>query len=112
MPVDETHSQGASEATDRATRLARQRGSRRRRTVLTSVGALIILGVGVGTYIAVANSQNASGADAQSATTNSPTTAKLAPTTTTTVPATTTTTTIPPVGQPKDAVLPDPGSGI
>lgn len=112
MSVDETHSQGASESTDRAARLARQRGSRRRRTVLTSVGALIILGAGVGAYLAVANSQNASGADAQTATTNPPTNPKSVPTTSTTVPATTTTTTIPPVTQPKDAVLPDPGSGI
>jgi peptidoglycan hydrolase-like protein with peptidoglycan-binding domain len=109
--VDETHSPEASEATDRATRLARQRGSRRRRTVLTSVGALMILGVGAGAYAAIANSQNASGANAETPTTNPPSTHKVA-TTTTTVAATTTTTTISPVTQPKDAVLPDPGSGI
>jgi putative peptidoglycan binding protein/L,D-transpeptidase-like protein len=108
---DETHSQGASEETDRAARLASKRGSRRRRTVLTSVCAVVLLGIGAGAYVAVDASQNASGASAPSATTNPPTTHKRITTTTTAKP-TTTTTTIPPVAQPKDAVLPDPGNGI
>ena len=111
MTADETHSQEASRATDRATRLSNKRGSRRRRTVLTALGAVLVLGVGAGAYALVETSQNASGASADTASTNPPTTHKRATTTTTAKP-TTTTTTIPPVVQPKNAVLPDPGSGI
>jgi hypothetical protein len=96
---------------DRATRLAQRRGSSRRRAIVTTLAVVLVVGGGAGAYIAVANSQKTSGAaDA------SPTSATLAPsttrsTTTTTVPRTTTST-IPAVKQPKDQVLPDPGSGI
>jgi hypothetical protein len=79
--------------------------------VLTSVGVVVVLGVGAGGYALVDSAQNASGATPASATTNPPTTHTRA-TTTTTAKATTTTTTIPPVAQPKDVVLPDPGGGI
>jgi len=91
VTTDETHSQGASEATDRATRLANSRGRRRRRTVLTSVGVVVVLGVGAGGYALVESAQNASGASAAAATTNPPTTHKRATTTTTVKPTTTTT---------------------
>ena len=111
MTSDETHSQGASEATDRAARLAEKRGSGRRRTVFTLVAAVVVLGVAAGAYAAVESSQNASGASASAAATNPPST-HARPTTTTTAKPTTTTTTIPPVVQPKKAVLPDPGNGI
>jgi hypothetical protein len=110
---EETHSQAASVEADRATRLANQRGLRRRRTVLTSVGVVVVLGLGAGAYAAVESSQNDSVAGAASPTTNPSSTAKRVSTTTTTAAKpTTTTTTIPPLQQPKDAVLPDPGGGI
>jgi hypothetical protein len=79
---------------------------------LTSVVAVIVLGVGAGAYALFNDSQNASGASAASDTSSPPPTHKRVATTTTAKPATTTTTTIPPVVQPKDAVLPDPGGGI
>lgn len=72
---------------------------------------MVVLGVAAGAYALVESSQNASGASASAATTNPPTT-HTRPTTTTTAKPTTTTTTIPPVTQPKNAVLPDPGNGI
>jgi hypothetical protein len=77
------------------------------------VGIVVVLGVGAGAYAAVESSQNDSVAGAASATTSPPATHnRPATTTSTTAKATTTTTTIPPVAQPKDAVLPDPGDGI
>ena len=72
---------------------------------------VVVLGIGAGGYALVQSAEDASGASAATPTTNPPTTHKRA-TTSTTVKPTTTTTTIPPVAQPKDAVLPDPGGGI
>ena len=103
MEADGTRSDDTSEAIDRATRLAQRRGGWRRRTVVTSVVVAIILAGGAGTYAAVASSDKAGGANQTSATTLT-----AAPKTT----RATTTTTIPPVKQPKDQVLPDPGSGL
>ena len=78
--------------------------------MVTSVAVVLVLAGGVGAYAVVVNSQDASGAAAASPTsaTDAPSTTRA---TTTTVPRTTTTT-IPPVVQPKDQVLPDPGNGI
>jgi hypothetical protein len=70
-----------------------------------------MLGIGAGAYALVESSQTASGASPTTESSNPPTTHKR-PTTTTTAAPTTTTTTIPALEKPKDAVLPDPGSGI
>ena len=78
--------------------------------VISVVVGLVIAG-GVGTYAVVANSQDASGAAAASPPTTPATPSPTRATTTTTAPRTTTTT-IPPVTQPKDQALPDPGGGI
>jgi len=60
----------------------------------------------------IANSQNASGADRSSATTVAPVVQTTHPKPSTTTLPPTTTTTIPRIKQPKDQVLPNPGSGI
>jgi peptidoglycan hydrolase-like protein with peptidoglycan-binding domain len=99
-----------SEESDRAARLAHRRGGIRRRTILTSIAVVVVIGAGVGGYVAIANSQNASGVSAADTTVASTAPSTTHATTTTVAP--TTTTTIPAVAQPKDQVLPDPGSGI
>jgi peptidoglycan hydrolase-like protein with peptidoglycan-binding domain len=108
---DETHTDNASDAIDRATRLAQHRGSWRRRAVVTSVAVVVIVAGAAGTYAVIGNSQQASGASRASDTTLPAPTSSRPKRTTTTV-ARTTTTTIPAVKQPPDQVLPSPGSGI
>jgi len=100
----------ASDEIDRATRLARRRGSWKRRVVVTSAVVVVIV-AGAGAYAAVAHSQKASGADRSSDTTLAPEPSTMVSTTTTTA-APTTTTTIPAVKQPADQVLPSPGNGL
>jgi len=108
MESDETRT---TEEIDRAARLAQQRGHSRRRVIITTLVVVLVVGAGAGTYFAVANSQKASGASATNPTSDTVAPSTTRSTTTTTVPRTTTTT-IPAVAQPKDQVLPDPGSGI
>jgi hypothetical protein len=110
-PPDQPNETRTPEEIDRATRLAQHRGSWRRRALITTIVVVLVVAGGVGAYAFVANSQDASSAAAASPTSaTAPSTTRA--TTTTTAPPTTTTTTIPPVAQPKDQVLPDPGNGI
>lgn len=78
---------------------------------MTTVAVVVVVAGAAGTYAAVSNASKASGAQQTSATSLS-----VAPTTkrsTTTTAAPVTTTTVPSaITQPKDQVLPDPGSGI
>jgi hypothetical protein len=111
VEADETRTDDASDEIDRATRLAYRRGSWRRRAVVTSVAVVLIVAGAAGTYVAVGKSQQASGAAGPTGSTLPPAPSATRSTTTTIV-APTTTTTIPPVRQPKDQVLPSPGSGL
>ncbi|HUI50103.1 MAG TPA: L,D-transpeptidase family protein [Acidimicrobiia bacterium] len=111
MEADETRSDEASGELDRATRLAERRGSRRRYAVVTSVVVVLVIAAAAGAYAAVTHAQKASGADRASDPPQPAPSTVTRKSTTTTVPPTTTTT-IPPVIQPKDEALPDPGSGI
>jgi peptidoglycan hydrolase-like protein with peptidoglycan-binding domain len=113
VTADETGADDASnlDAEDRATRLARRRGRWRRRAVVTSVVLFVIAAGAAGTYAAVANSQQASGA-ARADDSTLPAPSTIRSTTSTTRAPTTTTSTIPKVVEPKDEVLPDPGNGI
>jgi peptidoglycan hydrolase-like protein with peptidoglycan-binding domain len=111
VEADGTPTDEVSDEIDRATRLAYRRGSWRRRAIAAAVAVVVVAGA-AGTYAVIANSQQASGAAPRptgSTVTAAPSTRRS--TTTTTV-ARTTTTTIPPVTQPKDQVMPSPGSGI
>jgi peptidoglycan hydrolase-like protein with peptidoglycan-binding domain len=108
---DETHTDDASAAIDRAARLAQRRGSWRRRAVVTSVAVIVIVAGAAGTYAVVGTSQQASASRA-SETTLPPAPTSTRPKPTTTTVARTTTTTIPAVKEPADQVLPNPGSGI
>lgn len=111
MGPEDTRPNESSDEVDRAARLAQQRGSwRRRSVVITGVIVVAVIG-GAGTYAAVANSQKASGADVTTATTVRATPSTKRSTTTTTVPKPTTTT-LPKLIEPKDQLLPDPGNGI
>lgn len=111
MEADETRRDEASAEIDRATRLAKRRGSWRRRAVVTA-GALVVIVAGAsGTYAVVSNSQKASGAQSDPTTVPLVSSTRKA-TTTTTIPKTTTTIPKTTVRQPKDQVLPDPGNGI
>jgi hypothetical protein len=112
VEADETRTDDASDEIDRAARLAYRRGTWRRRAVLTSVAAIVIVAGAAGTYAAVANSQQPSGAAAAPSGSTLPPAPSTTHSTTTTTVAPTTTTTIPPVAQPKDQVLPSPGSGL
>ena len=75
------------------------------------MAVVVVIGAAVGTFVAVAKSDTASGAAQTHGTSSSaaPSTT-LAPTTTTV--AATTTSTLPHIQQPADAVLPSPGNGI
>ncbi len=112
MGADETGAEGATDEIDRATRLARNRGSWKRRAAVTSIAVVVVVAAGAGTYAAVASSQKASGAPQTSASvvTDPPTTAR--PTTTAKTVPPTTMPAIPPVVQPPDQSLPNPGNGI
>jgi peptidoglycan hydrolase-like protein with peptidoglycan-binding domain len=110
VEADETRRDEASAEIDRATRLAKRRGSWRRRAVVTAVALVVIVGGATGTYAVVSNSQKASGVDQATPTVPLVSSTRRS-TTTTTIPKTTTTT-LPTVHQPKDQVLPDPGNGI
>jgi peptidoglycan hydrolase-like protein with peptidoglycan-binding domain len=110
VATEEVGAGDASDELDRATRLAYRRGKRRRRAVVTTVAFVVIAAGAAGTYGAVVHSGQAWG-DRATETTLAPAPTTVRSTTTTTV-APTTTTTIPPVRQPKDQVLPSPGSGI
>jgi peptidoglycan hydrolase-like protein with peptidoglycan-binding domain len=110
VDADETRTDDVSDEIDRAARLAHRRGSWRRRAVVTSIAVVIVAGA-AGTYAAVANSQQAPGSSAPADETTLPRAPSTSRSTTTTV-APTTTSTIPAVKQPKDQVLPSPGSGI
>jgi hypothetical protein len=108
--AEDARANQTSEEIDRAARLAQQRGSWRRRAIFGSLAVVVVAGAGVGTVAVMANSDTASGAQANASSSSAaPTTAR--PTTTTTV-ARTTTSTLPHVNQPKDQVLPSPGNGI
>ncbi len=74
--------------------------------------AVVIVAGSAGTYAAVANSQHASGSSARADQTTLPPAPSTTRSTTTTTVAPATTTTIPAVKQPKDKVLPAPGSGL
>jgi peptidoglycan hydrolase-like protein with peptidoglycan-binding domain len=80
--------------------------------VIASASALVIVAGAAGTYAAVANSQEASGAAPGPVSTLPLASSTTRATTTTTTVPRTTTTTIPPVKQPKDQVMPSPGNGI
>jgi peptidoglycan hydrolase-like protein with peptidoglycan-binding domain len=110
VEADETRRDEASAEIDRATRLAKRRGSWRRRAVVTAVVLVVIVAGATGTYAVVSKSQKASGVD-QAGSPTVPLVSSTRRSTTTTVPKPTTTT-LPGVHQPKDRVLPDPGSGI
>ncbi|MDP9333649.1 MAG: L,D-transpeptidase family protein [Actinomycetota bacterium] len=112
MEADGTPKDEVSDDIDRATRLAYRRGSWRRRAVVTAVAVAVIVAGATGTYAVIANSQQASGAAPRPAGSTLPAAPSTKRSTTTTTVARTTTTTIPPVTQPKDQVLPSPGSGL
>ncbi|MDQ1385137.1 MAG: hypothetical protein QOG65_2516, partial [Actinomycetota bacterium] len=63
MEADETRRDEASAEIDRATRLAKRRGSWRRRAVVTAVVLVVIVAGATGTYAVVSKSQKASGVD-------------------------------------------------
>jgi hypothetical protein len=83
----------------------------RRRVILTSVAIVVVVISATATYAVVSNGRSA----ATPAGSRSGTSAATEPSTrvtTTTARPTTTTTTIPPVTQPPDQTLPDPGAGL
>ncbi len=79
---------------------------------MTGVAVAVIVAGAAGTYAVIANSQQASGAAPRPTGSTLPAAPSTRRSTTTTTVAPTTTTTIPPVTQPKDQVLPSPGSGL
>jgi hypothetical protein len=111
VEADGTPTDEVSDEIDRATRLAFRRGSWRRRAIATAVAVVVVAGA-AGTYAVIANSQQASGAAPRPTGSTVPAAPSTRRSTTTTTVAPTTTTTIPPVTQPKDQVMPSPGSGI
>jgi peptidoglycan hydrolase-like protein with peptidoglycan-binding domain len=112
VEADETRRDEASAEIDRATRLAKRRGSWRRRAVVTAVVLVVIVAGATGTYAFVSKSQKASGVDQSGAPTVPLVSSTRRSTTTTKAPKPTTTTLPTTIHQPKDQVLPDPGSGI
>lgn len=113
MNADDSRDKRTAEEIDRASRLARQRGSWRRRAIVSTVAVVVVVGAAVGTFLAVAKSDKASGASQTDLTNPAviPTTS-IEPTSTSSTVAPTPASTLPHVDQPPDQVLPDPGSGI